>query len=207
LQKLGFAFSPSLASNDHQVRILVDEEDWLGDSVLGIDPAEFFAQPALTIGGELLVGRCECGCVGCDDVTVRVVRDHDEVKWIDCSTSELTFSTTQFDSAVHRARNDFAWETPNRTAERLAANVLDGIVLQHGFSFQWASTRIRDCVLSLSFLRDGVQKIVDLEWDGVRPESASASAKSFLAQLAEQSHALEPAVGPDPNGESPPPAR
>ena len=58
LHRIGFALSPRFASNDHQVRILVDEEDWLGDSGLGIDPPEFFAQPALTISGELLVGRC-----------------------------------------------------------------------------------------------------------------------------------------------------
>lgn len=196
-----------MASNDHQVRILVDEADWLSDSVLGIDPPEFFAQTELTTGGELLVGRCGCGCVGCDDVTVLVVRDQNEVKWIDSITSALSFSTTQYDLAVHRARFDFAWETPNREAERLAASELVGIAMPDGLAFQWASTRIRDNVLSLSFLRDGVQKIVDLRWDGIRPESARAAATSFLAQLGEQSHALEPATGPDTNGESSPPAQ
>ncbi|WP_146570431.1 hypothetical protein [Botrimarina hoheduenensis] len=207
MHNIGFAFTPSLASNDHQVRILVDEKDWLGDSLLGIDPPEFFAQLALTIGGELLVGRCECGCVGCDDMTVQVVRNQDAVKWIDCRDSELTFSTAQYDLAMHRAKNDFAWESPNRTAERRAAKILNGIVLPDGFSFQWASTRIRDSVLTLSFLRDGVQKIVDLVWDGVRPESACASATTFVAQLGEQSHALEPAAGPDTDGKSLPPAQ
>ncbi len=207
LHIIGFAFSPSVTSNDHQVRILIDEEDWLGDSVLGIDPPEFFAQPALTVGGHFLVGRCECGCVGCDDATVHMVRGQDEVKWIVSSTQELIFTTVQYDLAVHRAKNDFTWETPNRTAERLAAHVLDGMVLPDGFSFQWASTRIRDSVLSLSFRRNGVQNVVDLAWDGVCPDSACASATSFLAQVGEQSRALEPEAGPDSDKKSSPPAQ
>jgi hypothetical protein len=34
LHRIGFALSPRFASIDHQIRILVDEEDWLGDSGL-----------------------------------------------------------------------------------------------------------------------------------------------------------------------------
>ncbi len=196
LHTIGFAFGPSPASNDHQVRILVDGEDWLGDSSLGIDPPEFFAQPALMVGGELLVGRCECGCVGCDDVAVQVVRRPNEVGWSGLQGPVLKFAATQYDFAVDRAKNDLTWETPNRTAERLSANVLAGLVLSDGFAFQWASTRIRSGVLSLSFLRDGVQRIVDLTWDCQSPDTARASAESFLVQQGGPARAPEPATSP-----------
>ena len=175
-----------MASNDHQVRILVDGTDWLGEAELGIDPPEFFAQPALSSAGELLVRRCECGCVGCDDVTVEVNRCGDQVRWVDPGGSELSFAATKYDDAVLQAKNDFSWENTNRTAERLAASVLAGLVLNDGFHFQWASTRIRAGVLSLSFVENGVQKIVELEWDGRLPDSARTSALAFLEELGEQ---------------------
>lgn len=207
LHKIGFEFSSSIASNDHQVRILVDGEDWLGASVLGIDPPEFFTQAALTGGGQLLVGRCDCGCVGCGDVTVQVVRCHEEVGWFNTQNPSLKFSATQYDATVDWAKNDTAWETPNRTAERLSARVLSGLVLSDGFAFQWASTRVRYGVLSLSFLRQGVQRIIDLPWDGRLPESACESAESFLIQQGERSQVRELTTEQNSNGELSPPAR
>jgi hypothetical protein len=71
---LTFEISPSPSSNDHQVRIRIDGEDWLGGDYLGVDPPRFFAQATLESGGRVLVGRCGCGCEGCDDVHVDMVR-------------------------------------------------------------------------------------------------------------------------------------
>jgi hypothetical protein len=80
MNTLDFEITPSPYSNDHQIRFFVDGEDWLSDNYLGIDPPEFFAKNNLQSDGQLLMGRCDCGCIGCDDYLVNVERSDSKVR-------------------------------------------------------------------------------------------------------------------------------
>jgi hypothetical protein len=44
VNKLSFKILPSPSTNDHELRILIDDQDFLGKDYLGIDPPSFFSQ-------------------------------------------------------------------------------------------------------------------------------------------------------------------
>lgn len=182
MNTLAFEFTPSTASNDHQARIRIDDADWLGNEYLGIDPPEFFAQASLASGGELLVGRCECGCVGCDDVRVQVSRTDSEVLWSNGRGLHLHFDATEYDSVVASARTDYSWEDTRRTAERLVSSVFAAVAPTDGYIFDWASARCREGVMVLSFSKQGEQKLIDFPWDGRTPEEALERARRFCSE-------------------------
>ncbi|MBX9724582.1 MAG: hypothetical protein K2X81_24470, partial [Candidatus Obscuribacterales bacterium] len=146
--RLGFKFLPSETSNDHQTRILIDGQDFihnLDDSLLGIDPVEFFSQTALRESGKLLIGRCGCGCVGCGNVSVVVTRSSTEVEWQPtCSAlTKVVFSKPEYDLAIERGSADVSWENLERTAERLVSKLDYSECVKRGLVFEWASARIK----------------------------------------------------------------
>ena len=195
LSELTFEIRPSPATNDHEVRVLVDGRDILGDQYIGIDPPEFFCQFFQSDTEDLLVGRCCCGVVGCGDCIVTVARDREVVRW--SGHKAFVFNRTQYDAAVQRAAQDSSWEDSNRRAERLVNDLLRGLRTQDGFQFDWASARMSPNVIKLSFSNDVTQKFVEFAWDGKTEESATRAASLQKEQL----------VGPgllDPLIEEPP---
>jgi len=182
MNTLAFEIMPSPSSNDHQARIRIDGTDWLGQEYLGLDPPRLFAQPSLTDGGKLLVGRCECGCEGCDDVLVDVLRQGQAVLWTNAKGLRLHFDREEYDRLVASAREDFSWEDKKRTAERLVSEVFAGVLLDDGYRFDWASARIRDGVMALSFSKSGTQKLFKFSWDSRSPEDALAGTRHFYAE-------------------------
>ncbi len=178
LNSIALKITPSLETNDHQVRVWVDGEDLLDDNSLGLDPPEFFRQVSLRTTGLLIVGRCECGVIGCDDTTVEVQRTSKMVSWSNTNGLNLAFDLQTYDSEIRRANQDHSWENVYRTAERLANDELSGLELD-GFQFQWASTRIKPETLSMSFLRLDQQRLIEIAWDGISPENARMHARSF----------------------------
>lgn len=178
IHTIAFRALPCFQSNDHQVRILIDGDDWLDASTLGLDPPEFFSQLALRSTGELIVGRCDCGVLGCGDTTVDVSRELGCVKWTNASGLDLSFDENEYDRAISVASTDFSWEDCKRESERLAGQTLSGFELD-GYRFQWASTRIKPNTLTLSFLKRDQQKLVDLRWDGVSSQNAVEISQQF----------------------------
>lgn len=179
MNTLTFEINPSPTSNDHEVRILVDGEDWLGDDYLGIDPPHFFAQQSLTSTGELLVGRCACGCEGCDDVWVDMSRNDHEVLWRNAKGLRLHFDRQEYDKLIASAREDFSWEDTNRTAERLVSRLFVGVSIDNGYTLDWASARCLAGMMTLSFSKSGTQKLFEFGWDGRSAKDALAGAKRF----------------------------
>jgi hypothetical protein len=192
MNSLAFDISPSPGSNDHQVRIVIDGEDWLQGNNLGIDPPEFFAQKALRDGGELLIGRCDCGCVGCADIRVEVARKEPGISWTVREGIFYFFSAKEYDRTIKAAESDTAWEDANRTAERLVAELFRGATLEDGHIFDWASARIGRGLITLSFSLNKSQKTFDFGWDGQNPETALPGAKSFYRERVEQNAAPNP---------------
>ncbi len=89
---------PSAESNDHQVRILIDGNDVLGNAYLGIDPPIFFALPNLCCNGQLLIGRRTCGCCGNFLVDVRVSKY--KVIWMNNKLSRLIFNRYDYENTI-----------------------------------------------------------------------------------------------------------
>jgi hypothetical protein len=185
VKTLSFKFGACVESHDHEARILVDGEDVLeriDKTSLGIDPVEFFAQKALFEGGELLIGRCSCGCVGCRDEVVRTVHELEVVRWDSeyPSLSNVAFSRTEYLSSVRRAKSDTSWETIERTAERLVGQLDFSEFAKQGLVFQWASARINRDKIALSFLRAGKQELLFSDWNHRDANHAVASAEKFI---------------------------
>ena len=195
MNQIELLISQSEESNDHQVRFRIDGHDWLGGE-LGIDPPEFFRQKNLYSNGELLVGRCECGVVGCGDIFVDVEFENETVRWKTSSSKTFLFNRLDFISEIQRAKDDFSWEDTNRRAERLVSGLLGDSILKPDMSFDWASCRIETNTVTLSFSRksppeDFEQRILKFRWNGKDPNNALAQAKEFLNK---QKNAIQQSV-------------
>ena len=166
INTLSFVAGDSPETNDHQVRPFIDGIDWLGDDHIGLDPPKFFRQSSLQSTGELAIGRCECGVLGCDDRTVVVDQDDNFVLWRSGSGGNIQFAKSDYITEIERATVDHGWESVGRTAERLVDTALTGTTTSDGYAFRWSSTRIRPDTLTLCFERNGDQRLADLRWNG-----------------------------------------
>jgi hypothetical protein len=126
MHSLALHFEASPYSNDHQVRPVIDGIDLLRDFAedsLGIDPPQFFRQPALGRKGKLLIGRCSCGDVGCGPVLIDVVVENRRVTWQFDTEHVYHFELQQYLECFERASLNTTWESVERTAERLVSSI------------------------------------------------------------------------------------
>ena len=191
MSRLAFQFAGSPSSNDHQVRPLVDGVDLLDlietDS-LGIDPPEFFRQPALLSGGRLPIGRCSRGVVGCDDVFADVVRTDDSVTWQLPANRRYAFEPAGYSSCIKSGADDTGWESAERTAERLASSLDFSTVEEHGYRFGWASARISRGRMTLSFWKEDTQRLFEIGWDEGNPEDAAKQVRRWIIEFDRRDH-------------------
>lgn len=96
-----------------------------------------------------------------------------------------TFRRAEYDRVVALAREDFSWDDTKRTAERLVSVVFTGRSLDDGYTFDWASARVREGMMTLSFSKSGTQKLFELPWDGESPEDALGGARRFCRDRVE----------------------
>lgn len=185
-KQLSIAVSPSPSSNDHEARIVVDGVDWLGPSQLGLDPPELRVQLGRGDATYVIVGRCECGCVGCDDVVVDVRRSEGIVEWIRHRSEALKFDAQQYDAELVRFAEDYAWEPLEREVERRIEIIFEGAVLEGRFTFNWASARIQRGLVHLSFFDGREQRLLDFSWDTETLQSALDRASAFYCERFEE---------------------
>ena len=189
MNTIKFEIYPSEESNDHQVRIIIDNSDFLGNDHLGIDPPSFFAQRNLFEAGELLIGRCTCGCEGCDDYSVNVFLQEDTIIWSNSNGLTLEFNKSEYDNAISTAKKDYSWEDNNRRVERYVFDLLRRTKTKDEYTFDWASARIKENFITLSYSRHNEQRLVrdqklfEIEWDGKSVESGVVSAEKFVETL------------------------
>jgi len=184
MNRLSFNIIPSPESNDHQIRILIDNEDWLHDDYLGIDPPRFFQQETF-LGGELLVDRCDCGVEGCCDLIVNVISDKDKIIWTNNDGLNLQFDKAEYLEVFELSKTDFKWEDINRRVERLVTNIFKGSQTIDGLTFDWASCRIENHKVCLSYSKKGFpedfkQEILKIDWDGRTENEVINKADKFL---------------------------
>ena len=183
--RLSFEISSSSESNDHQIRILIDEEDLVGEDYLGLDPPDFFRQKNLLKGGELIVGRCTCGVRECCDYSIQNSILEHNVSWLaeyPFDEREISFSRNEYFNVVQKAAIDFSWEDHNRKAERLVSAIFEKQGVEHNETFDWASARIKQNIITLSFTDNFDQTLYEVEWDGTSPNNAVSNVKGYLGK-------------------------
>ncbi|QTV05030.1 hypothetical protein [Faecalibacter bovis] len=185
MNKLSFNILPSPESNDHEIRILIDDKDFLGNDYLGLDPPSFFSQDNLDKDGEIMIGRCTCGVEGCGDFQLTVVIKQDNVLWTNNNGLNLIFEKQYYNHSIETAKNDYSWEDINRKVERLTTNILKNSQTKDSYIFNWASARINERQITLSYNKNGNQKLFNIVWDGQSENKVEENAKQFLKDTLE----------------------
>jgi len=180
MNNIAFKILPSPESNDSEVRIFIDGNDFLGNDYLGLDPPVFFDQRTFFQAGELMIGRCTCGCEGCSDYPVTVNIDSNKIIWTNHNGVKLEFNKVEYEKTILEAKNDHSWEDENRKIERLVSNLLHNTNTKEGFNFNWASARIKDDCITLSFTKNGEQKLLEFSRDKISLDNTLFNAKEFL---------------------------
>jgi hypothetical protein len=195
-RRISFRVLPSPETNDFEVRVLVDGQDFIKKhwpDMMGMDPDEVLSFDVLEprdIPHEEVVIRCGCGVVGCGSVSVMISGEGDRVNWDSWNGDQgnpppeaLAFERGQYLKELEQAIADKSWETPDRTAARLLSSMVDRESLAaHGLSFQWATGRIRDDALTVSL--EGPpghhQILVHTPWNKGSPEEVARRAAATL---------------------------
>lgn len=172
MNEISFLIKPCADTNDHEVRIIIDGEDFLKPDALGIDPPDFFGKLVEGSVGELLVGRCGCGTVGCDDVSVFVSKDGNVIRWKTFDNLNFEFNQSDYTQSINNLITDNSWEDVNRRVERLLSNLFKDTKTDDGLVFCWASARIKKNVIYLSYSQNLEQRLLEFSWDGASEESA-----------------------------------
>jgi hypothetical protein len=173
------------SSNDHQARILIDGVDWIGTTHLGLDPPDLATELEDPSAIHIIVGRCGCGCVGCDDIEIEVERSQDTIAWLH-GARRILFDRSQYETEIRRFISDQTWRPLERQVELSVEKIFAGHLLEGRLAFRWASVRIRPNVVCLSFEDGGLpgdsgyeQRVLEFGWDGETIESALDRASSF----------------------------
>jgi hypothetical protein len=182
MNTLSFKILPTDESHDHEVKILIDDSDILGKDHLGIDPPEFFGQHNLVTSGQILIGRCSCGVVGCDDYSVNVNIFGDKITWTNNNGLNLEFDKSTYEKTISSAKTDHSWESKERRVERLTFDILKNTKTTNDYKFDWTSARIKENVITISYSKDVQQKLFEFDWDGQTDLSAVTGANHFLTQ-------------------------
>jgi hypothetical protein len=142
----------------------------------------FFDQQTFFESGELMIGRCTCGCEGCSDYPVTVNIDNDKIIWTNHNGLKLEFNKVEYEKAILEAKNDYSWGDENRKIERLVSNLLCNTKTQDDFNFNWASARIKDDFITLSFSKNGEQKLLEFYRDKKSLDNTLFNAKKFAGR-------------------------
>jgi hypothetical protein len=183
MNKISIKFAECPKSNDHEACIIIDGNDWLGNDYMGMDPPRLFSQKSLLAGGKTIVGRCNCGCEGCDDVVIDITVSYDAVIWESNRGYKLEFNKDEYLTEITNKKQDCSWESVERTAERLVDAIFRGVKLSDGLLFNWSSARIKKRIMTLSFIGGSKQKVIEFLWNGIDPMDAKNKAVIELKRM------------------------
>ena len=117
MNKINYKIIDSPSSNDNQIRFIIDDSDYLSKR-LGIDPPSAVRYNNYIENSKVLIGRCECGTVGCDDLEADIIVSEDTVKWIIDNNDVFIFDKEKYLEIFNRLKTDYSWETIKRKLER-----------------------------------------------------------------------------------------
>lgn len=191
LETLSISVRPSPETNDHEVLLRSEQGDLIerfGDSMIGLDPDDILIEPCPLLPGDTsrtaLIGRCDCGVIGCGSLEVTIAADDQVISWTtDVRTVGVRFDAAQYAAEVRRALGDFSWETAERTAARLIARSIDRDRLaETGMKFIWASGRIiqNAITIALEYKSGPYQVLVHVPWQDESPEAIAEACCRLL---------------------------
>jgi hypothetical protein len=181
-------------TNDHEVVLLGDDQDLVARfdaTAMGLDPDDLLVEPCPLVSretSECLVGRCNCGVLGCGDARVRIAVNNDVVSWsaVYARQTPVYFDLEPYQKEIARALSDHSWETPDRAVARLVARGVDRELLaRSGLNFAWASGRSARGRMTVSLLLEPgpYQLLVHTPWtEGDPPPQTAATVIGMLAQ-------------------------
>lgn len=166
----------------HEVRLIVDGIDWIGDDRLGLDPPDLVRQLTAGHRSHLTVGRCNCGVLGCDDLIVDIRRTGTSVEWLCLNRELVAFDADHFDNQVSMLVKDHTWEPLGRTVERRLDAMFSGRMTDDGYVYDWSSTRFQPKLVIISVTKNTHQKLLEFSWDGEAVVSALRRGEQFLRE-------------------------
>lgn len=181
MNRLSYVIRPFPEDRSHEVRWIVDGQDWIGSDAMGLDPDDL--GPLLTAVPQehLLVARCVCGVIGCGDLRVDMRRTENTVEWHCQGRKPLIFNSTDYDQLIAQLAQDHSWEPVGRTIERRLNALFRGTRTADGHVFAWLSTRCKANVLTICAIRDGHQLLWEIPWDGRSLEAGMEKGGKFLS--------------------------
>lgn len=182
MNSLSYRILPNPDDNTHEVRLFVDDADWIGDDRLGLDPPDLVRQFTAGHRERIIVGRCTCGVIGCDDLVVKVAKRAGTVEWSCPNRPPLTFDAEQFDDQVAKLAQDHTWEPLGRTVERELDAMFAGRITDDGYAFDRSSTRFQLGVIVISVTKDAEQKLLEFSWDTTTLDSALKRGRQMLRE-------------------------
>lgn len=182
MSSLSYQILPNHEDNTYEVRLIVDGADWIGKDRLGLDPPDLIRQLTAGHEGHLTIGRCGCGCMGCDDLNVEVKRTATSVEWSSHNRTTVVFGVKHYDHQVCVLIKDYTWEPLNRTVERHLDAMFSGKVTDDGYKYDWTSTRIKPGIVNMSVTKDSHQRLLEFSWEGETIESALTRGRQFLQE-------------------------
>lgn len=169
---------------------MIDGWDPLGADAefIGLDPPEFFGQPALLLGGAVTFARCSCGDIGCGSRAAEVSFSADTVTWQEGQVRLGVFSLPAYTDAIRNAAQDTSWESTARTAERFVRQLdFSGLTsAEFDFVFEFASARIRSGFITLAFRGRQLQRLFEVSWNQTEPEDARRQVAEWLRNFREK---------------------
>ena len=133
-----------------------------------------FVRPEFS--GDVLVGRCDCGCIGCDEVRAKVRIEERSVIW-SLLGKVYHFEIDAYIATLGNLASDHSWEDIGRRVERILTERVqkDTRWVREQTQFDWVSTRCSRNQLTYSFTIDGQQVTFSTGWGGQTEEDAIAA--------------------------------
>ena len=135
---------------------------------IGLGPQEFLSRNELLQDGELLLGICTCGCEGCDDFLVaQEIKDGIVVWETLCQYEEVTyrFDLEQYKKAI-KALDRNAVHCYEKTAERIAADLLKNTSPHYGYEFEKATASADDGKITVFYGNGKAELSYVIDWNG-----------------------------------------
>ena len=170
-----------------EVRPVCDGVDILGQidrDAIGLYPPDFFAQSALSSGGMLRLGICQCGSEGCADREVEVTHQEGDIYWWSRHTGVLkkwSFDIATYKRAVSLASEDLSWERTADTIYRLLKLEDYSAVLKQGWQFEGGYLMDDGSGVNLCFnVANGAPQTIAITCPTYEPELAIAAVRAYM---------------------------
>jgi hypothetical protein len=113
---------------------------------------------------------------------VTVKKEGSKILWTNESGISFEFNRGEYESAVNKSRNDHSWENSDRRLERLLTELFQKVTTKDQFIFDWVSAQINPHAITVSFSKNGKQKLLTFQRDKKSEEKTIGNARAFIKE-------------------------